>query len=95
MFDKNNLDDNKIIKKIVSKLNEHDDSKIHGRHFNAEFCRSIGLKISMMEDDGQLQDKILSVHHAYMITLDGTPTIKIIENHQKKSVISNIQIVAR
>ena len=74
---------------------EHDDSKIHGRHFNAEFCRSIGLKISMMEDDGQLQDKILSVHHAYMITLDGTPTIKIIENHQKKSVISNIQIVAR
>ena len=49
----------------------------------------------MMEDDGQLQDKILSVHHAYMITLDGTPTIKIIENHQKKSVISNIQIVAR
>ena len=51
--------------------------------------------ILMMEDDGQLQDKILSVHHAYMITLDGTPTIKIIENHQKKSVISNIQIVAR
>lgn len=30
-----------------------------------------------------------------MITLDGTPAIKIIENQNKKSVISNIQIMAR
>ena len=62
---------------------------------NAEICKKIGLKISMMEDDGELQDKILSLHHAYMITLDGTPAIKIIENQNKKSVISNIQIMAR
>lgn len=95
MFDKNNPSDKAIIATIVSKLNEHDDSKIHGRHLNAEFCKKIGLKISMMEDDGELQDKILSLHHAYMITLDGTPAIKIIENQNKKSVISNIQIMAR
>ncbi len=95
MFDKNNPSDQAIIAIIVSKLNEHDDSKIHGRHLNAEFCKKIGLKISMMEDDGELQDKILSLHHAYMITLDGTPAIKIIENQNKKSVISNIQIMAR
>lgn len=95
MFDKNNTSDQTIIATIVSKLNEHDDSKIHGRHLNAEFCKRIGLKISMMEDDGELQDKILSLHHAYMITLDGTPAIKIIENQNKKSVISNIQIMAR
>lgn len=50
---------------------------------------------SYLEDDGELQDKILSLHHAYMITLDGTPAIKIIENQNKKSVISNIQIMAR
>lgn len=95
MFDKNNQGDQRIIASIVSKLNEHDDSKIHGRHFNAEFCKNIGLKVLMMEKDGELQDKILSVHHSYMITLDGTPAIKMIENQNKKSVISNMQIMTR
>lgn len=49
----------------------------------------------MMEQDGELQDKILSLHHAYMLTLDGTPSIKIIENQNRKSVITNMQIMAR
>lgn len=93
MFDKNNASDQTVIATIVSKLNEHDDSKIHGRHLNAEFCKNNGLKILMMEDDNILQDKILSVHHAYMITLDETHAMKIIENQNKKSVISNMQIV--
>ena len=95
MFDKNDPSDQEIITTIVSKLNEHDDSKIHGRHLNAEFCRNIGLKIFMMEDDDLLQDKILSLHHTYMITLDGTPVVKIIENQNRKSFISNIPIKAR
>lgn len=95
MFDKNNSADQIIIKDIVSKLNEHDDSKIHGRHLNVEFCKKIGLKVFMMEQDGELQDKVLSLHHAYMLTLDGTPSIKIIENQNKKSVITNMQVMAR
>lgn len=96
MFDKNNRGDQRIIDNIVSKLNEHDDSKIHGRHFNAEFCKNIGLKVLMMEEDGELQ-KIRSflAHHSYMITLDGIPAIKMIENQNKKSVISNMQIMTR
>ncbi len=80
-----------IIENITSKLNEHDDSKIHGRHFKADFCKQIGLKVRMMEEDGELQDKILSLHHAYMITLDATPVVKLIENQNKKSLISSIR----
>lgn len=95
MFDKNDSDDQLVIDNIVSKLNEHNDSKFHGRHLNAEFCKDIGLKIIMMEDDGELQDKVLSLHHAYMITLDGTSVIKIIENQNEKSVIYNMPIMAR
>ena len=95
MFDKNNQSDQKTIATIVSKLNEHDDSKIHGRHLNAEFCRNIGLKIFMMEDDGSLQDKVLSLHHSYMITLSRTPIVKIIENQNKKSFISGIPAKVR
>lgn len=92
MFDHNVDTDKKIINNIVSKLNEHTDSKIHGRHLNSDFCRGIGLKVNMLEDDSELQDKVLTLHHAYMITLETTSAIKIIECQNKKSTISNIQI---
>lgn len=72
------------INKIVGKLNEHDNSKNHGRHFNINFCKNIGLKIFQLEDDSILQDLVLSVHHAYMITLNSTNAIKIIENQNGK-----------
>lgn len=88
MFDGENEQDKVIIEQIISKLNEHDDSKVHGRHLSADFCSSIGLKINMIEDDNVLQDKILSLHHAYMITIDATHAVKLIENQQKKSFIS-------
>lgn len=78
------------VEEIVSKLNEHDDSKTHGRHFNIDFCRSIGLKVEKLEDDDELQDLVLSVHHAYMLTLGGTDTVKIIESQNGKAVINHL-----
>ena len=88
MFDKNR--DSEQIRSIVDKLNEHDKSKNHGRHLNIDFCKSIGLKIRAMEDEPKLQDLALSVHHAYMITLDGTPVVKIIENDAGKAMFSSV-----
>ena len=90
MFDRNKEEDRNTIGQIVEKLNEHDDSKVHGRHFSADFCKGIGLKIVMLEDDNTLQDKVLSLHHAYMITIDATHAVKLIENQNKKSFISSL-----
>ena len=80
-------DESVKVETIVSKLNEHDDSKTHGRHFNIDFCRKIGLKIEALEDDDQLQDAVLSVHHAYMLTFSRSDAIKIIECQNGKAVI--------
>ena len=85
MFEEN---ENEKVNQIVAKLNEHDDSKTHGRHFNIEFCKNIGLKIEALEDDDVLQDAVLSVHHAYMLTLGGTDATKIIESQSGKAVIN-------
>lgn len=90
MYDKDKKEDEAIIKNIVSNLNEHENSKIHGRHLNIDFCKSIGLKIQALEDDEDLQDRVLSLHHAYMLTLDSSPAIKIIENQNRKACILNI-----
>lgn len=77
------------INTIVSRLNEHDDSKTHGRHFNIDFCKGIGLKIVELENDSELQDRVLSVHHAYMLSLGGTDATKIIECQNGKAMINH------
>jgi len=87
MFDKSVKEDAIAIENIVKSLNEHDDSKIHGRHLNSDYCIGIGLKVKKLEDDPELQDKVLSLHHSYMITMNSTNVTKIIENHKRKSYI--------
>lgn len=86
MFDSEK--DKDKIDNIESELNEHKNSKTHGRHRNAAFCKEIGLNIEMLEDDSKLQDIVLSLHHSYMITFDQIPAVKIIENSNEKSFIS-------
>lgn len=65
---------------VKTHLNNHGDSKIHDRHFNAEKCKSFGLKIKEIESDDKLQDAILSLHHATLISLDIANAVKIIES---------------
>lgn len=88
MFEKGK--DDSVIKNIVNSLNEHDNSKNHGRHLGIDFCKNIGLRIVPLEEDSALQDLVLSIHHSYMITFDGTPTTKIIENSDGKAMISQV-----
>ncbi len=78
------------VEKIVKLFNEHEDSMSHGRHFNAEFCKSAGLKIFQMEDDQKLQDLILSIHHCYMQTFSTCTCTKIIENNLGKAYILRV-----
>jgi ATP-dependent protease ClpP protease subunit len=66
---------------IVAELGDHAITKSHSRHLSAEKCKSIGLKIRMLEDDQNLQDAVLTVHHACIHSLSSTHAFKIIENH--------------
>lgn len=65
---------------VVRKLNNHKDTKTHDRHINKANAQKIGLVIEGLEEDNTLQDLVLSIHHAYMITLSNIPIIKIVEN---------------
>lgn len=72
---------------IVNKLSNHSESMDHSRHLGYQYCKDIKLKIQMMEEDQDLQDKILSIHHATLITFEQTNATKIIENHMGKAYI--------
>ena len=72
------------------KLEFKEAKKILPKILKSDFCKSIGLKIKMMEDEQKLQDADLSLHHAYMISLDETGAVKIIKNQNGISRISFI-----
>jgi ATP-dependent protease ClpP protease subunit len=74
-------------KKIVTSLTDHALSKSHARHLSYDTCKKIGLKVRLLEDEQDLQDAILSVHHTCIHTLGATDAFKIIENHDGKAFI--------
>ncbi len=77
-------------KDITRLLSSHSMHKTHARHISADECKAMGLKIKMIEDDQKLQDAILSVHHAFMITLsEANAPIKIVENHTGARMMFN------
>ncbi len=72
---------NTAAKKIIGKLGDHALTLSHARHISADSAKKLGLGVVELEGDDALQEAILSVHHACIQTLSGTPACKIIENH--------------
>jgi hypothetical protein len=64
----------------VDFLSSHDLHRAHGRHLHRQELAAHGLKISELESDPALQDAVLTVHHACMLTVGNRGTNKLIEN---------------
>lgn len=69
------------IERIMSALNNPKETKEHGRHIHYTQARDMGLIVNLLEDEQVLQERVLTVHHAFMATLLSTSTSKIIENN--------------
>lgn len=67
--------------RIVDSLSSRDGNREHGRHIHAERCAAIGLKVAALEEDQELQDLVLTVHHACTQTLAQQNAAKLIENN--------------
>ena len=61
--------------------------KSHARHIDPYVCREIGLKVKLLEKVPELQDAVLSVHHACIHTLTRGRVLKLIENHTGKTFL--------
>jgi len=59
----------------------------HGRRVSLQDVRGLGLHALALEDDDDLQDAVLSVHHCYSVTHSNTPAVKIIENHLGRAYV--------
>ena len=70
-------------------LADHQQFKSHSRHIPRAALEDQGLVITQLEDDEALQDLSLSVFHAATHTFNGTPAVKIIENHTGRAYIKS------
>lgn len=70
-------------------LFESANNKSHSRHFTVDFCKELGLNITELESDQTLQELVLSVHHAFIITIDATAATKLIENQNGARYITS------
>lgn len=85
-------DKNTTIKIIMDELGDHALTKSHSRHLSAIKCDDMGLSIEMIENDQQLQDAILTIHHACIYTLSTTSASKIIENQNGIKFIESVKM---
>jgi len=76
---------NERVEKIVRSFGDHETTKSHSRHYMADQCIDLGLKILQLEEDDELQDAVLSVHHACNYMLGLPNVVKMIENHVGKT----------
>jgi hypothetical protein len=53
----------------------------HGKPISVVEAAASGLKIKCLEEDQGLQDLVLAIFHATMITFESTPCVKFVENH--------------
>lgn len=80
----------------VSSVFANNIGRAHNTHIQFEECERVGLNVVRLEDDGKLQDLILTIHHCYMHALSNTSAFKIIENHLGRANVKlqqSIQIV--
>lgn len=78
-------------KRIIDELSDHALTKSHARHYSAEQARNLGVKVAQLEDDQDLQDAVLSVHHSVIQTLDATGAYKVVENQDGIAYIQQVQ----
>ncbi len=84
---KNASDKTEKAKSIVESLTDYSGNKSHARHIHIDECKDLGLKVLELESDQELQELVLTVHHAFIHTLMNTPSFKIIENHLGRALI--------
>ncbi|MCD8208340.1 MAG: serine protease [Bacteroidales bacterium] len=75
---------------VVERLGSHAGTLSHDRHLHIDELRDMGLRIEELENDHDLQDKVLSVHHATIISIAQTRTVKIIENDHGRAFIQSV-----
>ncbi|NPD19732.1 S49 family peptidase [Rhodophyticola sp. DY48A3-103] len=77
---KDEADPQKHAETAVAALMDYEGTAEHSHHFFIDQCLGMGLNVKALEDDQELQEEVLSVHHSFVATFARMSAIKIIQN---------------
>ncbi len=83
--------------RVVAYLSSHNNTYSHARHIHIDDLQEIGVTVielenmdnTKIEECRDLQDCVLTIHHAYMNVFAQTSAIKIVENHTGSAMITS------
>lgn len=84
--------DDDLVSSIIKIFADHSTQKTHSRHISRKECKDAGLKIIDLEENQDLQDAVLTTHHAYMHTFLNSGAVKLIENNIGATYIEQVTI---
>lgn len=82
------------IDKIIEAFGNHALTLSHARHLGIKQVEEAGVVVTPLEEDQDLQEAVLTVHHACIQTLSDTGCIKLIENQNGVAHIRALQVAA-
>lgn len=88
---------------IVDELGSHIKTFSHERHIHIDECKNLGLKVIPLESFeknaiggcNDLQDCVLTIHHAFMLNFSNTNAVKIIENQNGNAMIISAPVAKK
>ena len=83
---KNEPDAQAKARSIAEWLGDAHHHKTHGHPINFDEAKARGLKVERLEDDKQLQDKVLTVFHTTAVTFGVTNCVRMVESHIGKGL---------
>jgi hypothetical protein len=78
-------------KRVADYFADYATHQSHSLGIDRDQARAVGVAVMNLEDDQPLQDAVLSVHHAALLTFAAGP-FKIIENHQGRAFVQSAQV---
>lgn len=73
-------------KEIAERLSDNNEHYVHSRHIHIDQIEKLGLKVQRLEEDDELQDLVLTIHHTFMYACQNR-LVKVVENHEGVGII--------
>jgi hypothetical protein len=77
---------------IAAWLADADAHKTHSRQISAGKAQAKGLVVEKLEDDDELQERVLSVFYATNVTFRFTNCVKFVENHEGRGLYRQVDV---
>ncbi len=75
---------------VAEYLADYDAHRTHARPLAVADLRAQGLRIRLIENDQELQERVLTVFHGAMHAFANTPAVKIIQNDTNKAFVRTL-----